>query len=105
MEPTFPHDEAAASTLYWEDDGTWWRYDADGECWRGWTIETNASDCTASVREAAPRPGAVSAWRPWGATLDESEAPYYKWFVGGRTNAVFNAVDKHVLEGHGADIA
>ncbi|WP_119071822.1 acetate--CoA ligase [Aggregatilinea lenta] len=33
--------------------------------------------------------------RPWDVTLDESDAPFYKWFVGGRTNIVTNALDRH----------
>jgi acetyl-CoA synthetase len=33
---------------------------------------------------------------PWKQTLDASEAPFYKWFVGGKTNIAYNAVDRHV---------
>ena len=33
--------------------------------------------------------------KPWDITLDESEAPFYKWFVGGKTNIVTNALDRH----------
>ncbi len=33
---------------------------------------------------------------PWDAVLDDSDAPFYKWFVGGRTNIVTNAVDRHL---------
>jgi acetyl-CoA synthetase len=36
---------------------------------------------------------------PWTQTLDTSEAPFYKWFVGGKTNIVYNAVDRHVWTG------
>ncbi|MFW5771738.1 MAG: acetate--CoA ligase, partial [Phototrophicaceae bacterium] len=28
--------------------------------------------------------------------LDDSNAPFYKWFVGGKTNIVLNALDRHV---------
>ena len=35
---------------------------------------------------------------PWKETLDASEAPFYKWFVGGKTNIAYNAVDRHVLD-------
>ncbi|CAN5771938.1 acetate--CoA ligase [soil metagenome] len=28
--------------------------------------------------------------------LDATEAPFYKWFVGGKTNVVLNAIDRHV---------
>ncbi len=33
--------------------------------------------------------------KPWDVALDESDAPFYKWFVGGRTNIVTNALDRH----------
>jgi acetyl-CoA synthetase len=28
--------------------------------------------------------------------LDSSKAPFFKWFVGGKTNIVHNALDRHV---------
>ena len=37
--------------------------------------------------------------RYWTTTLDTSHAPFWKWFVGGRLNASFNCVDRH-LEAH-----
>jgi acetyl-CoA synthetase len=37
--------------------------------------------------------------------LDWSEAPFAKWFVGGRLNACVNAVDKHVEAGNGDRVA
>ena len=33
--------------------------------------------------------------------LDGSDAPYYRWFSGGRLNTCFNALDRHVAGGHG----
>ncbi|GAB3192830.1 acetate--CoA ligase [Nesterenkonia suensis] len=38
-------------------------------------------------------------------TLDWSEAPFAKWFVGGEVNAAYNAVDRHVEAGHGDRVA
>src|SRR3954453_9307510 len=39
------------------------------------------------------------AWfREWGQVLDWQE-PHAKWFVGGKINACYNCVDRH-LEGH-----
>ncbi len=32
----------------------------------------------------------------WDTVLDDSRAPFYKWFVGGRTNIVTNCVDRHL---------
>jgi len=31
----------------------------------------------------------------WHTTLDTSNAPFFKWFVGGRLNASYNCVDRH----------
>ncbi len=34
-------------------------------------------------------------YEPWDRALDDSNAPFYKWFVGGKTNVVLNALDRH----------
>jgi acetyl-CoA synthetase len=41
----------------------------------------------------------------WDTVLDESEAPLYKWFVGGKLNASYNALDRHVEAGQGDKVA
>lgn len=38
-------------------------------------------------------------------TLDWSEAPVAKWFVGGKLNAAYNALDRHVENGLGERVA
>ena len=38
-------------------------------------------------------------------TLDWSEAPVAKWFVGGQLNAAYNALDRHVENGRGDRVA
>ncbi len=35
-------------------------------------------------------------YEPWQKVLDDSQAPFYKWFVGAKTNIVHNAIDRHV---------
>jgi acetyl-CoA synthetase len=35
-------------------------------------------------------------YQKWTQTLDDSNAPFYKWFVGGKTNIVLNALDRHL---------
>src|SRR5438876_3585051 len=35
-------------------------------------------------------------FKKWDKVLDESNAPFFKWFVGGKTNIVDNALDRHV---------
>ena len=37
--------------------------------------------------------------------LDESGAPFYKWFAGGKLNASYNALDRHVDAGRGDRVA
>ncbi|TAN22428.1 MAG: acetate--CoA ligase [Actinomycetota bacterium] len=32
----------------------------------------------------------------WHTTLDSSDPPFWKWFVGGRLNASYNCVDRHL---------
>ena len=32
----------------------------------------------------------------WDKVLDDSNAPFYKWFVGAKTNIVHNAIDRHL---------
>ena len=34
----------------------------------------------------------------WHTTLDTSEAPFWKWYAGGKLNACFNCVDRHLEE-------
>ncbi len=38
-------------------------------------------------------------YKYWETTLDTSNPPFWKWFVGGRLNACYNCVDRH-LEKH-----
>ncbi len=42
--------------------------------------------------------------RKWDTAL-EWNAPYAKWFVGGKLNASVNALDRHVAEGRGSRVA
>ena len=41
----------------------------------------------------------------WDQTLDWSDAPFAKWFVGGRLNVAYNCVDRHVEAGNGDRVA
>src|ERR671926_1773525 len=36
-------------------------------------------------------------YRKWDQVLDDTHAPFYRWFVGGETNLCYNAVDRHAL--------
>ena len=41
----------------------------------------------------------------WTEVLDWSKAPFAKWFVGGKLNAAYNCLDRHVAAGHGDRVA
>ena len=43
--------------------------------------------------------------RRWDRVLDDSAAPMYRWFAGGRLNVCHNALDRHVAAGHGERVA
>jgi len=45
------------------------------------------------------------AWdKKWDTVLDSSNPPFWKWFSGGRLNASYNCVDRHLAE-HGSKAA
>jgi acetyl-CoA synthetase len=66
--------------------------------------QANVPDPEAARREAAEnlagywarRAGELEWFQKWDTVLDESNKPFYKWFVGGKTNIVLNALDRHV---------
>jgi acetyl-CoA synthetase len=35
-------------------------------------------------------------YRKWDKVLDDSNKPFYKWFTGGKTNIIANAIDRHL---------
>ncbi|KQT90648.1 acetyl-coenzyme A synthetase [Marmoricola sp. Leaf446] len=41
----------------------------------------------------------------WERVLDWDDPPFAKWFVGGRINAAYNCVDRHVEAGNGDKVA
>ena len=44
---------------------------------------------------------AVHWYRKWDRVLDDSEAPFYRWFTGGQLNTCYNALDLHIDLGRG----
>ncbi len=44
-------------------------------------------------------------FEPPTTTLDDSNPPFYRWFVGGKLNASHNCLDRHVAIGRGARVA
>jgi acetyl-CoA synthetase len=41
----------------------------------------------------------------WDQVLDDSNPPFYKWFVGGKLNVSYNCLDRHVKAGNGERVA
>ncbi len=41
----------------------------------------------------------------WDRVLDWDDAPFAKWYVGGKLNAAYNCVDRHVEQGRGDRVA
>ncbi|XP_053572910.1 acyl-CoA synthetase short-chain family member 3, mitochondrial [Bombina bombina] len=52
--------------------------------------------------EAANR---ITWFKPWTKTMDNSNPPFTKWFIGGELNVCYNAVDRHIENGRGDEIA
>ncbi len=44
----------------------------------------------------AQRAESLEWYKKWDTVLDDSNAPFYKWFVGGKTNIALNALDRHI---------
>src|SRR5881409_3961827 len=42
---------------------------------------------------------------PWERVLDDSRAPFYRWFAGGRLSSCYNALDRHVEGGRADQLA
>jgi acetyl-CoA synthetase len=41
----------------------------------------------------------IDWYTPYTQVIDSSGAPFFKWFIGGKTNVVHNALDRHVQNG------
>lgn len=93
------HGAIAAQTMHWfvatvGVAGAWLSKGSDGR-WTGW--DAQSGDAVA--------PDLAADFAPWDRAFDGSEPPHWRWFVGGRTNAGFSEVDRHVLAGHGDETA
>jgi acetyl-CoA synthetase len=64
--------------------------------------ERAAADRLGFWAEQAER---ISWKQPWEQVLDWSNPPFAKWFVGGRLNASYNCLDRHVEAGRGDKVA
>lgn len=69
---------------------------------RGEIYDQAAADRLAFWEEQAKR---LTWATDWDQTLDWSNAPFARWFVGGSLNVAYNCVDRHVESGHGDQTA
>jgi acetyl-CoA synthetase len=68
--------------------------------------QANASDpairdrfSEANFPECFKEYGDLLSWdQYWHTTLDTSNAPFWRWFVGGKLNASYNCVDRHLAQ-------
>ena len=70
-------------------------------------VKIDAYDEAASDRSAfwAAQAERISWAEPFTEVLDWTDPPFAKWYVGGRLNAAYNCVDRHVEEGRGDRVA
>ena len=48
---------------------------------------------------------AITWTKKWDKVLDDSNAPFYRWFAGGELNTCYNCLDRHVEAGRGDQAA
>src|SRR3954470_15738506 len=48
---------------------------------------------------------ALHWFEEWDEVLDDSNPPFFKWFKGGKVNASYNCLDRHVEDGKGDKVA
>ncbi|HEY1833737.1 MAG TPA: acetate--CoA ligase [Solirubrobacteraceae bacterium] len=75
----------AAATL--KDESVYAQAEADPQAW--WESQARELDW----------------FEPWQQVLDDSNPPFYEWFVGGKLNVSYNCLDRHVEAGRGERIA
>ncbi len=70
-------------------------------------VKADAYDEAVADRSAfwAKQAERVSWAEPFTDVLDWSKPPFARWFIGGRLNAAYNCVDRHVEEGRGDKVA
>ncbi|MEM7781278.1 MAG: AMP-binding protein [Pseudomonadota bacterium] len=91
------HGAIAKRHICWllEEQNCWAFFDEANGIWRGWDAQTGAPR-TLELPEG---------FEPWSRAFNDDNPPHWRWFEGGLTNAAFNEVDRHVLDGHGDEAA
>src|SRR5258707_4876740 len=83
----FPPPEAFREEALLKDPEVYERAAADPQAW--WAEQAEA----------------LHWFSPWTQVLDDSNPPFYKWFVGGTLNVSYNCLDRHVEQGRGERVA
>ncbi|MGB0764655.1 MAG: acetyl-coenzyme A synthetase N-terminal domain-containing protein, partial [Luminiphilus sp.] len=86
--------DLARRNVHWYDQGSgqWLSFNLTERCWSG--FDANSGD-------GIDRGALAEQDNPWSTVLDDSMSPYLRWFVGAETNAAFNELDRHILQGRG----
>ncbi|MCL2543358.1 MAG: acetate--CoA ligase [Nocardioidaceae bacterium] len=83
------------------------RFEPPAELAADANVKADAYDEAASDREAfwAKAADRLTWDTKWDKVLDDSKPPFFKWFTGGKLNAAYNCVDRHVENGKGDKVA
>ncbi|TDA29539.1 MAG: acetyl-coenzyme A synthetase, partial [Hadesarchaea archaeon] len=84
-----------------KEKNVWWPSEEMKE--KAWVSDPNIYEEAARDRVAfweKLAAGGLEWFRRW-ERAHEWNPPYVKWFIGGRINASYNAVDRHVKAGKG----
>lgn len=83
------------------------RFEPPAELAEHANLGADAYDAAARDREGfwAEQAERLSWDQKWDRVLDWDDPPFAKWFVGGRLNAAYNCVDRHVEAGNGDKVA
>jgi acetyl-CoA synthetase len=65
-------------------------YEEADKDWKGWWVKQAEQ---------------LHWFKKWDTVLDDSNPPFYKWFVGGELNVSYNCLDRHVEAGRGDRVA
>jgi acetyl-CoA synthetase len=85
--PTFEPPEEFKKNALWNDPSVYEEAAKDREAW--WAGHAKA----------------LHWFSEWDQVLDDSNPPFYKWFTGGKINASYNCLDRHVEAGIGDRVA
>ncbi|HJQ04098.1 MAG TPA: acetate--CoA ligase [Nocardioides sp.] len=83
------------------------RFEPPAELAANANVKASAYDEAAADREGywAAAADRLTWAQRWDRVLDDDNPPFYKWFTGGKLNAAYNCVDRHVEAGRGDKVA